>query len=39
MLAMTSTVLPLVFAGIVLLTFVLLMIDLTVGNRRSGARD
>jgi hypothetical protein len=34
MLAMTSTVLPLVFAGIVLLTFVLLMVDLTVGNRR-----
>jgi hypothetical protein len=31
---MSSTVLPLLFAAVVLLTFVVLMIDLTVNNNR-----
>jgi hypothetical protein len=32
---LTSLVLPIAFAAIVLMTFVMLMVDLTVGNRRT----
>lgn len=35
---LTSLVLPIAFAAIVLMTFVVLMVDLTVGNGR-GQRD
>jgi hypothetical protein len=34
---MSSTILPLLFAAVVLLTFVVLMIDLTVNNNRRSA--
>jgi hypothetical protein len=32
-----ATVVPLVFAGVILITFVLLMVDLTLGRKRQEA--
>jgi hypothetical protein len=33
-----ATVVPLVFAGVILITFVLLMVDLTTGRKRQEAQ-